>query len=172
MPELNTEMLGASLAAVYASEAEWDRLNQQVEENEHAAAIRTASSCIERHERFLGEYRAEVALLPMTAEAHGRNLVTFYGVRGTQRLILADQGGAEREKLLNLAEADIEKALSYPPGCYKDPDARANLEEAHKLIQSVRHSSGSSGSSKSSGCLGILLLAFAIATVLGLSVMF
>lgn len=132
-----------SLAAVMASEADYKQLQQQVMAQDHRAAIQTASRCIKRHESFLDKYRAELSLDREKFEAHGRNLVTFYGVRATQCVLAANQGSSDQKELFDMAEADVREALSLPPGCFQGPEARSTLLKTQELIQDARRTSKS-----------------------------
>ncbi len=163
--KLHVQLMGAIMGMDGRYQATFQRLQAQVEAQDYPGAIRSATECIEIVEGLFRDYQEAFAVDPQATTNYSGDLVTHYGTRGAVRLDYARAGGPNPETLLKLAEVDIDKALSFPPACYRDPDARSNLIKAKKLIQETKRSGGVSAA-KSTGCL-VLVAACGFAGLLG-----
>ena len=146
---LRAELAGAIMGIDARYQATFERLQKQVEADDYEGAIRSATECIGIVEGLFRDYKEHFAANPEATANYNGDLVTHYGTRGGVRLDYAHAGGPDRATLLKLAAADIDKALSFPPACYRDPNARAGLLKAKRMIEEETGAGGASSRSSS-----------------------
>jgi hypothetical protein len=158
------KLLGALMALDGPNTAIYERVSAQVDAEECREAIQTASQGIDLVEGFIRDNQELLAADPHALDNLKGDLVTYYGIRGTQRLLCALQGGSDQVTLLKGAKADNDKALNYPAASYRDPDMRSNLLEIQREIRNQLEStgaasgpSGAASAAKKSGCMTVLM---------------
>lgn len=155
--KLRAQLTGAIMGIEGRYNAAFERMQAQVATHNYPGAISSATECINIVEGLFREYKDAFAVNPQAKNDYSGDLVTHYGTRGAVRLDYARAGGPNPDILFKLAEADIDKALSFPPVCYRHPDARSNLLSAKKLIQEAKSGSGAS-TAQSTGCLVLVVI--------------
>lgn len=162
---LQAELLGAVASIDGRYQDAFQRLQTQVETGDHSGAIRNATECINIVESLMRDYKEHFAANPDATQRYQGDLVTHSGTRSAVRFEYAGAGIPNAEPLLEMAAADVDKALSFPAECYCDPHARSNLLNLKKQIQKAR-GSGAVAAAKSTGCL-VLVAACGVAGLLG-----
>lgn len=132
------KMATESLAIIGVDTLDWQEIQEYASAGNHAAAIEAVSARIELHEHFLHEFAHELAQDPGTYEMHVGNLITYYAFRADQHLTLTNKGNSDSDSDLDMAEADIKNALSFPAAFYADSDVQSELMKALNFIQKKR----------------------------------